>query len=168
MTVPLLDDSTRIAGTVLVTGGTVARAMWIPARDDLPGWHGVLAKVRSLDPPSGRRDQPVVHGKVRAVPLRNGTLLAAPVYRWQTPGTPTLQHTVVFAGDSGRRVPNGELSGVIEAALPSSLSPAELRERVAVLHEAMSAALSRGDWLAFGKAFDALGRIVGRGGAVGR
>jgi hypothetical protein len=45
------------------------------------------------------------------------------------------------------------------AATPST--PVAFHARVAALYGAMRAAMQRGDWTAFGRAYDDLGRLLG-------
>jgi hypothetical protein len=57
----------------------------------------------------------------------------------------------------------GEAAGVRPEPQDSnavSLTPANFRQRVNALYTAMRDALRRGDWPAFGKAYDDLGRVL--------
>jgi uncharacterized membrane protein (UPF0182 family) len=46
------------------------------------------------------------------------------------------------------------------AEVPPAVTPADFRQRVNDLYAAMRDALRRGDWNAFGKAYDELGRLL--------
>jgi hypothetical protein len=49
------------------------------------------------------------------------------------------------------------------AGLPpdsASAAPVDFRARVRTLHDEMQRAIRRGDWAAFGRAFDALGTLI--------
>jgi uncharacterized membrane protein (UPF0182 family) len=50
------------------------------------------------------------------------------------------------------------------AAADSAAAPVDFRSRVAELYAHMRDALRRGDWEAFGRAYDALGTLLGPGG----
>jgi len=64
-----------------------------------------------------------------------------------------LQHGEIRTGAT-----LGEALGVVRPMAASG--NASLRARVAALYEAMSDAMRRGDWRAFGDAFSQLGRLL--------
>ena len=70
----------------------------------------------------------------------------------------------MLAGDSvltGRSVAQA-LGASLAGADTATLTPAAYRARALALHAQMRAALARGDWTAFGAAFDALGALLKR------
>ena len=104
-----------------------------------------------------------VHGVVRAFMLGDHLAYMQPVYQWTPGAVPRLLHVVYLVGDSVRVAPTlRQASGVVippRGASPGS--PVETRRLTARLYQDMRDALRRGDWLAFGRAFDALGRLLG-------
>jgi uncharacterized membrane protein (UPF0182 family) len=122
----------------------------------------VLDRLRSIDSAgSAAREGTLAYGRVRAVPVRSGSGVAfvQPSYRWRPQSTPSINRVALFAGDSARSVapPFGLVPPV--PPMPSSASP-EVKTSAAALYAAMRDALQRGDWVAFGRAFDALGRLL--------
>jgi uncharacterized membrane protein (UPF0182 family) len=162
---PLIDLRDRIRGVLVATGGRDRRLAWMAQPDSSLRWPSVLERLRTLDSTSGRREPMLVRGGVRAVPTVTGLAFAQPIYRWPEQGAPSLEYVAMLEGDVAQRVVSIQGGGG-EGARIGAMSPAasaeELRSRVAALHGAMRAALERGDWSAYGRAFDALGRLVGR------
>jgi hypothetical protein len=56
----------------------------------------------------------------------------------------------------------GEALGVAAVAAPDTvpIAPGDFRARVHELYDRMHAALQRGDWVTFGRAYDALGQLL--------
>jgi uncharacterized membrane protein (UPF0182 family) len=149
---PLVDESERIRGLLIGTGGPNRIAMWDSLATPGPRWPAVLDRLRSVDS-SGSRDATIAHGRVRAVPLRSGIGFLQPTYRWRPQSVPSLNRIAVLVGDSARSIVPGA------APTPSRPTPAPAASPIA-LYNAMRDALRRGDWAAFGRAFDALGRAL--------
>jgi uncharacterized membrane protein (UPF0182 family) len=157
---PLVDDTDRLRGLLIGTGGPSRRTLWYPLATPGPRWSAVLDRLRSVDSAgSAARDGPLVPGRVRAVPVRSGIGLVQPRYRWRPPGVPTLNRVAVLVGDTARSIPPNSASTTRAADVP--VPAGDLKASVAALYAAMRDALRRGDWVAFGRAFDALGRAVG-------
>jgi uncharacterized membrane protein (UPF0182 family) len=94
------------------------------------------------------------------IPLRSGVGLVQPTYRWRSQSAPTLNRLALLSGDTARSI-------APSAATPAqpgepTTPPADLKAAAAAQYAAMRDALRRGDWVAFGRAFDALGRILGQ------
>jgi len=153
ITLPLVDESERIRGLLIGTGGVNRVAMW----DSLavPGlrWPAVLDRLRSADSAGSARDATIAHGRVRAVPIRNGIGFLQPTYRWRPQSVPSLNRLAIFVGDSVMSIVPGTVPSTLKHGSPPTASPA-------TLYNAMRDALRRGDWTAFGRAFDALGRAL--------
>jgi uncharacterized membrane protein (UPF0182 family) len=89
-----------------------------------------------------------------------------PVFLLRNPGAPALAAVAVVAGDSARAAPTLRDVAAPGVAPPDSaelVAPGDVRARARTLYESMREALRRGDWRAFGAAFDALGALLGRG-----
>jgi hypothetical protein len=110
---------------------------------------------------STAREGLLAPGRVRAIPIRGGIGFMQPKYRWRPLTVPTLSRIALFAGDSARSVlPTAGLSPRLVE--PTPVVAGDLRGTVASLYAAMRSALQRGDWVAFGRAFDALGVALGK------
>ena len=66
----------------------------------------------------------------------------------------------LFAGDSARSIVPG--AGLAPHQNEVPVVAGDLRSTINGLYSAMRTALQRGDWTAFGRAFDALGVALGR------
>ena len=167
-TVPVLDGAGAVRGILIATGGRHRGSYWLPAREQTIRWNDVLDRLRrSRDSVPGRpRDPNVRGGIVRVVPLSDGLEFVQSAYAWPPEGPPGLVGVSVIDGDSvlvGRTLA-GAL-GVAGASLPDFNQPItdeSLRARANRLYDSMRDALQRGDWAAFGEAFDALGALLGR------
>jgi uncharacterized membrane protein (UPF0182 family) len=99
------------------------------------------------------------------VPLAGGQLLfVQPLYGWRTDGATLLAvaattDTVVTAAHSLADA-LGARGTTAEATTP--IAAADFRTAAEQLYARMSDALRRGDWVAFGRAYDALGALLNR------
>jgi hypothetical protein len=100
-------------------------------------------------------------GRVQAIPTSIGPLWIQSYYQWPPDGAPSLAGVVVTTPrlTSGGRTLAEALG---EPAPSEALAPDAFRERVARLYDAMQAAQRSGDWRAYGDAWAALGRLIGR------
>jgi uncharacterized membrane protein (UPF0182 family) len=159
ITLPLVDDTDRLRGLLIGTGGTTRSTMWYPLGAPGPRWSAVIDRLRSVDSAgNAAREGPLAHGGIRTVPVRSGIAFIQPAYRWRPGTTPVLSRVALLVGDTTRSVTPG-----IIAIRPSD-APSGARDfkgSVSELYAAMREALRRGDWTAFGRAFDALGRAIG-------
>lgn len=158
---PLVDDTDRLRGLLIGTGGPNRHTAWYPL--DAPGqrWSAVLDRLRSVDSTGGpARDGPLARGRVRVVPVRSGIAFVQPTYRWRAQSSPALSRLALLVGDTTRSVtPSvGPPPAAHGAELPAA--PAETKASAAALYATMRDALRRGDWVAFGRAFEALGRAL--------
>jgi uncharacterized membrane protein (UPF0182 family) len=102
------------------------------------------------------------------VPLRGGAAAyLQTTYAWRTDGAPTVARVAVYGAGAARdSVAFGaslaEAVGVPPETTGANavMTPAAFRQRVNDLYAAMREALRRGDWTAFGKAYDDLGRVL--------
>lgn len=86
-----------------------------------------------------------------------------PFYSWPADGPPTLSRVAFVLNDSARAATSlAAAAGAPVVAGPSPSTPDARQERMRVLYAEMRTALVRGDWRAFGAAFDALGALLER------
>lgn len=175
--IPVLDEAGRVRGALLATGGASRDTWWLPLSRPTVRWDEVLAQLQGA--PDGAalapRNVRQVAGRTRVVPTRWGALYAQAVYTFARDGAPTLLRVGVTTGLPRDSVRFGRTfaaaTGVEPARLdsmpPPPATPAQFRARVEQLYDAMRGALRRGDWTAFGRAYDELGMLLGRSTARG-
>jgi uncharacterized membrane protein (UPF0182 family) len=161
LTLPLVDDTDRLRGLLIGTGGASRTTVWYPLASPGPRWSAVIDRLRSVDSAgSAAREGPLAHGHIRAIPVRSGIGFVQPTYRWRPASIPTLNRIGLLVGDTTRSVsPGTALSAGLTRASDSS-ARAILAGSASALYAAMRDALRRGDWAAFGRAFDGLGRAL--------
>lgn len=163
---PVLDASDHVRGLVVASGGADYEIRWEPASQAGPRWGAILDRLhRAIDSASQSvvtRDAPLVRGAVRAIPTGGGQAYVQTAYAWRTDGAPAVRVVAVLAGDTVRTGATiAVAAGLPAPAVPSTpLTPAEFRARVESLYAEMREALKRGDWLGFGNAYEALGRVL--------
>jgi len=150
---PLVDESERVRGLLIGTGGANRVAMWDSLPVPGPKWPAILERLRSADSVGSARDATLAHGRVRSVPLRTGIGFLQPTYRWRPQSGPSLNRVAIFVGDSVRSIAPGTTPSPAPRPPTTTTSPS-------ALYNEMRDALRRGDWAAFGRAFDALGRAL--------
>ena len=163
---PLLDANEHLSGIVVATGGAERRTYWIPLARPGARWATIAGQLRlSLDSAlaalAGTR---VLRGYVLAVPMRGGVAFAQSAYGVRGDAPPVLLRSAVLTAQgvvAGRSVSQA-LGAPMLGADGGALPPAGFRARVAALYAQMRAALARGDWPAFGRAYDALGVLLSR------
>ncbi|MDE3216317.1 MAG: UPF0182 family protein, partial [Gemmatimonadota bacterium] len=161
--IPLLDQSERARGVLVTVGGPQRRTVWLPAAGESgPLWHAILDRLARADSAARPADQSAVHGVVRAFMLGNQLGYAQPVYEWTPGAVPRLLDVAYLADDSVHVATTlRQGAGVALPAAPgTAAAPADLRRAAAQLYQSMRDALRRGDWPAFGRAFEALGRLL--------
>ena len=160
LAVPLVDDTERVRGLLIAVGGATRTTMWYPLATPGPRWSIVLDRLHSLDSAgSVARDGPLAHGRIRAIPIRSGIGYVQPTYHWHPQTTPALNRIALLAGDSARAI--APSAAPITQGTETPVTAGDLKTSVTALYAAMRDALKRGDWAAFGRAFDALGRVLG-------
>jgi uncharacterized membrane protein (UPF0182 family) len=158
---PLVDDTDRLRGMLIGTGGVERATVWYPLPAAGPRWTAVIDRLRSVDSAgSAIRDGQLAHGRIRVVPVRTGIGFVQPTYHWHPPNAPTLNRVALLVGDTTRSVAPGSMA-VPRPATGTTPAAAALKSSAAQLYAAMRDALRRGDWAAFGRAFEALGRVLG-------
>jgi uncharacterized membrane protein (UPF0182 family) len=154
---PLLEDRTeRLRGLFVAVGGAAPRSVWLPSREPAPIWNEALDRLRAVDTVSASL---LVRGYVRAVPAGGEVVLLQPRYDWRGGGPPRLMYVAAIAGDSVR---SARTLLQLAGRLPDTTAAdnADFRARALRLYEDMQRAQQRGDWAAYGRAYDALGRLL--------
>ena len=163
----LLDGSERVRGAVYGVGGVARRTLWYDAGPDNPKWSTVLDQLHGIDSTTSgsARDAAVARGPIRAIPLMGRLGFVQPTYSWRAQGAPALLRVGLLVGDSVRNAPTlAQLAGTALVMQPPHAPVAtsgDLRARAAALYARMRDALRRGNWAAFGAAFDELGKLLG-------
>jgi uncharacterized membrane protein (UPF0182 family) len=151
----------RTVGIIVARGGALQRTEYHEFGG--LGWTAVLDQLQfSADSAGfGRALPDMRRGRVQTIPSSIGPLWIQSYYQWPPDGSPVLAGVVVT---SPRETKAGRtLAEALGEAAPSdALPPDAFRERVARLYDAMQAAQRISDWRAYGEAWSALGRLIGR------
>jgi hypothetical protein len=167
-TIPVLDDAGGVRGIVIATGGRTRGTYWLERNGPALPWNDVLDRLRhTRDSLPGRPREPSVRaGRVRVIPLSNRLAFVQSAYAWPPEGPPALVRVGVLDQDSvfaGRTLADAlGVTAVVDPNAAEPLSDESLRTRASRLYELMRDALRRGDWPAFGEAYDALGALLAR------
>jgi hypothetical protein len=152
--------SGRTLGVLVARGGTTRRTEYHHAPG--MGWTAVLNRLQGAADSAGfgRAVPNVRRGRVQAIPSAAGPVWVQTHYRWPPDGAPSLAGVVVSTPERTLARPS------LMEALGGRAQPEEtndaFRERVARLYDAMQAAQRNADWRAYGEAWSALGRLLGR------
>jgi uncharacterized membrane protein (UPF0182 family) len=158
MVIPLVDRAERVRGLFIATGGASRRSIWWRLADGGPSWGESLDRLHATDTVSAPQ---VVRGSVRAVPVAGGVALIQPRYDWNGGDRPRLRHLSVLDADTVRTL--AQLVDLAPAPVETRpISAPDFRTRVAALYAEMRRALARGDWVAYGRAFNELGTLLSR------
>ncbi len=162
---PVLDASERVRGVVVAPGGADYEPRWISFGATTQRWTAIVDRLRrSIDSATALSNsrETIVRGPVRVVPTGRGGAYVQTAYTWHPDGVPSVRLVAVLLGDSvrtGASVPVA--AGLPAPAIPEApLSPAAFRSRVEQLYGEMREAMRRGDWPAFGAAYEAIGRLL--------
>lgn len=154
---PLLDRAERLRGLFVALGGASQRTVWIPASERAPVWNEALDRLRAADTTSSPL---LVRGYVRMIPIAGDVAFVQPRFDWRG-GTPRLAYVSALVGDTVRTARTLlQLAGRMPAT-PVAVG-GDLRTQASALLEQMRRAMARGDWAAYGHAFDALGALLAR------
>lgn len=162
---PVLDASDRVRGLVVAAGGAEYAPRWVPFADAGTRWSSIVDRLhRALDSAAATvtpRDAPLVRGPIRVIPYERAGAYVQTAYAWRGDGGPTARLVAVLVRDSARTGATiVEAAGLPAPALSEEpLAPEDFRARLEALYAEMREALRRGDWSAFGAAFDAAGRL---------
>jgi hypothetical protein len=156
----LVDASDRVVGLLEARGGATPRVEWrrsAPAQS----WNEVLAALQhGADSAGFGHQRPFAkRGRVQLIPAAGGTAYIQTFYEWPPDAPPSIAGVVVLQRGQVRTGASvGEALGVTRPIAASGT--AAIRARVTALYDAMSDAMRRGDWRAFGDAFSQLGRLL--------
>jgi hypothetical protein len=156
----LLDSQERVRGVIAAVGGSNRETRWVPLASDGQRWGGVVDRLRSAD--SASQETAIVRTPVRVVPVAGRPLYLQSGFRWRAGGSPQLARVAVVAGDTARSGPTFAAALGLSPISPglASTAPIDSRARAESLYGEMREALRRGDWGAFGRAFEALGAAL--------
>lgn len=163
---PILDAADRLRGVFSATGGADYRPRWVPFDTLGPRWSAILENLRraldSASATSARAGGMMVRGPVRTVNSGRRTVFVQTAYEWRPEAAPAARFAAILTGDSlrvGRTIMAA--AGIAEPAIPTvRLTPEAFRARVTALYNEMRDAMARGDWVAFGAAYEALGKLL--------
>ena len=157
---PLLDSTERVRGTVAAIGGPSRVTAWLPVASDGRRWGAIVDLLRMAD--SAQHESGVVRAPLRVAPLLDRALYVQPIFQWRSGTTPALSRVAASVHDTVRVGPSLAVSlGTASASLASSgTAPPAIRPKADSLYRVMRDALGRGDWAAFGRAFNALGVVL--------
>jgi hypothetical protein len=150
---PLLDSADRVRGVLVNVGGARRRTAWYPLAGQGPRWSALADRFESLDSTSGRRAPKQLHTAIRSLPSARGMLYLQPVFSMPVEDSPTFAFVGLIDGDSARRLGPIRRDG--------AQAEGDVRGQLQAIYAAMRLALQRNDWIAFGRAMDALSRVAG-------
>jgi uncharacterized membrane protein (UPF0182 family) len=154
---------------IIGMGGADHRSVWYESPHLGLKWPAILDHLHGVDSTANgsTRDATAARGPIRALPLDGTLVFAQPTYSWRAQAPPTLLRVGLLIDDSVRVAPSlVQLAGTPAPAVtpPAPLTTADVRVRAAALYARMRDALRRGDWAAFGQAFDELGKLLASSG----
>ena len=157
----LLDSTDHVSGVIAAPGGANRISAWIPLAHDVARWGAIVDRLRLADT-SALHETAGMRAPLRVLPVNGHALYMQPSFLTRPGGAPTLSHVSVFLADTVHVAATlaSALGAAPHGADAGALVSTDLRSRADSLYRLMRDALSRGDWLAFGKAFDALGVAI--------
>jgi hypothetical protein len=165
----LLDAAERVRGLIVAVGGAQPVTYWYPLPEPALRWPAVLERLlRAPEAPAPSREISQRRGAVHVIPLiGRGAAYVQTTYAWRSDAAPTVARVAIQgAGAAGDSVAFGTfLAEAVGIRLEqpdgnAALTPEQFRARVNELYTAMRDALRKGDWQAFGKAYEDLGRAL--------
>ncbi len=157
--VPAVDGMDRVRGVFVAVGGREPRIALVEQPDSLR-WTALLDHLqRAADSAhiSRTRRHPR-RGRVQVVPTTAGPLVVQAFYEWLPDRAPSQAGVAMIA--AGARHAGATLAVVLGGIGHEARADAGLRTRLARLYAALQEARRRGDWVAFGRAMDGLGRLI--------
>ncbi len=167
-TIPVLDDAGAVRGVLIATGGRMRGTYWVERGGPTIRWNDVLDRLRhTRDSLPGRPREPSLRaGRVRVVPLSDRLAFVQSAYAWPPEGPPALVRVGVLDQDSvyaGSTLADAfGVPAIVDPDAAEPISDESLRTRAGRLYDAMRDALRRGDWTAFGEAYEELGTLLAR------
>lgn len=169
----LVDADDRITGVLVSRGGDLPRAEWYaPPPNPIAGapkpakWRDVLDQLASRAAAAGfgRARASDKRGAVQVIPSRDGFAFVQSFYDWPADGPPSLTGVSLLLGSQLTTGPMLSVALGLPAASVAPVVPgtAVSHAQIARLYDEMASAMRSGDWVAFGRAYSALGRLLGR------
>jgi uncharacterized membrane protein (UPF0182 family) len=159
---PVVDTTDHVSGVILATGGLNRATLWLPTEPSIRRWTQIIDQLgEGTDSAPPSRDVRWERGAVRALPVGDALAYTRTTYATRPSAPPVIGFVTVLTGDSLAIGPTlAHAVGVSFEVDDTPVTPQDFRARVAALHAQMRAAMQRGDWTAFGEAFDALGALL--------
>jgi len=158
--VGVVDAGSRVIGAVVSQGGDSPRIEWHRAPPS-PRWPDLRALLQHAADTAGfgRQRRYARRGHIQVIPAQGGMAFVQSFYEWPPDAPPSIAGVAVW--QRGEIKTGATVSEALGVTRPITVSgSASLRARVAALYDTMSAAMRRGDWLAFGDAYAQLGRLL--------
>ena len=176
---PLLDAGEQVDGTVLMVGGSDRGTYWMPAKGDKLRWRVLesalqsgLDSARAALPEGARRDSRLRSGRIEPLATNAGMLYLQSVQWVRGDGSVVVARVAVTngmlvgvgatLGEALARMGVTGMSDSSSVAARVQLVQEPTDVAAARWYDSMRQAMRRGDWSAFGAAFDSLGRVLGR------
>jgi hypothetical protein len=163
---PVLDANDRLHHLIIAVGGDYPKTYRLTTSARGQSWREIVARFdEALDNLADVSDGTVFAGPLRAVPVGNDVALLRTSYvAGSSAATVTIAAVSVLYRDSLHTAKSIVDAARVRVAAGNSdpLTADEFRARVAELHQEMNTALRRGDFAAFGDAFNRLGRLLAR------
>ena len=157
-------NADRLAGLLVARGGSDPVTVLLAPGDERD-WTAILEDLQqSADEAGiGRSLRDSRRGRVQTIPTTSGPLFVQAFYEWPPDGPPHLAGVATLRG-TDRRVGRtlADALGQSRSTQFAGQSTDALRAQAAHWYDAMAAALRAGDWRAYGEAWAALGRLLGR------
>lgn len=159
--VPVVDAADRLRGAFVAVGGAQQATAFVEAPEPIT-WSAIVDRLQRVTDSTrmlGSTAHPR-HGRVQVVPATDGMHVAQGFYDWPPDRAPSLAGVVALHAGQART--GNTMAVAMGEPVHSVTADGSLRVRVTRLYEEMRDALRRGDWPAFGRAMEALGRMVQR------
>ncbi|MFI5245268.1 MAG: UPF0182 family protein [Gemmatimonadales bacterium] len=156
----VVDARNRVIGALVALGGASPRTEWHRTPPS-QRWSALLERLQHAADSAGFGHQRrfARRGRVQLIPTAAGIAYVQTFYEWPPDAPPSIAGVVVLQRDAVRT--GASLGEALGMQHPVAGGGAEsLRARIAALYDAMSAALRRGDWRAFGQAYAQLGTLL--------
>ena len=167
--IPLLDATEHVFGLVVTTGGAQPQSWFVGAGPERTRWPVIVEGLQHasdaiLAPTVTQRSERVLAGRLQSFPTEAGIWFAQPSYLWPAAAPPSVGHVTMWR--DGSIAVARDIGAVLRGARPAESfeapgSPA-WQAHLNALYNQMRVALKRGDWAAFGEAFESLGRLTGQ------